>query len=113
MDPQAQGHGFQGGYAPAGQFPAPGKALCRGGTDAHTGEGTGTVGHGYIGNFPGCLAALLQQILGHDQQGLAVGQAGVLIVVPQQGAVFKQGHRSGLGGGLKGKQEHGRPLLQW
>ena len=61
-----------------------------------------TGGYGNSLNLLGCISAALDEIFCHGKQGLAVGQAGVLVVLPQQLSVFRQGHGSSLGTGLKG-----------
>ena len=45
-------------------------------------------------------------ILRHGKQGLAVGQARILVALPQQPAVLSQGGGAGLGGGFKGQNQH-------
>ena len=101
-DAQAQGHRLQGGDAVDGLFCAPGEALGSGNADADTGEGTGTGGNRQMRHVGGRLAADLQKVLGHDHQGLAVGQAGILVALRQQTPAVMEGGRAAFCGGLKG-----------
>ena len=60
------------------------------------------MGGSHSGHVLRRFAALLQKILRHDQQRLAVGQACILIDLPQQAGRFQQRHGSRFGGGFKG-----------
>ena len=65
------------------------------------------------GHVGGGLSALLQKVLRHDHQRLAVGQARILIAFPQQPLPVMERRRTGLCAGLKAQEQHGRPLLLW
>ena len=84
VNAQTFSHGFQGGHAVAGDFLTPGIALGGGDTDADAGERAGAFGNGHSLNILGGFAALLQYIFCHDHQGLAVGEAGVLVAFTQE-----------------------------
>ena len=99
---QVPGHGGQGRAAGAGFLRRPGQALGGGHPDAQPGEGTGPRRHGDEIHLGGGEAAGLQQVPGHGQQGLAVGQAGVEEGLGQEGFVLAQGHGGRCGGGFQG-----------
>ena len=65
-------------------------------------KGTGPRRHGDEIHLGGGEAAGLQQVPGHGQQGLAVGQAGVEEGLGQEGFVLAQGHGGRRGGGFQG-----------
>ena len=101
-DAQAQRHGLQGADTHQRQVAAPGEALGRGHADAHTGKGAGSVGNCHMGHCRYAEGALLQQVLRHDQQGLAMGKAGILVAFRQQLTVLPEADGGGFGRGLKG-----------
>ena len=99
---QGKRHGFQGADAITRHFPAPCETLCGGDADAHTGKGAGACGHGHRVYVVNSFAALMQQIFRHDHQGLAVGQASVLIAFRQKLSVLQQRRGGGFRAGFKG-----------
>ena len=99
---QGKRHGFQRADAVAGHFPAPRETLRGGNADAHAGKGAGACGHGHRVYVVNSFAALMQQIFRHDHQGLAVGQAGVLVAFRQKFLVLQQRRGGGFRAGFKG-----------
>ena len=89
-------------YADAGDTPLKGEPFHGSRTDAHTGKGAGACGHGHRVYVVNSFAALMQQIFRHDHQGLAVGQAGVLVAFPQKLPVLQQRRGGGFRAGFKG-----------
>lgn len=80
----------------------PSQTLGGGYADAQAGEGAGAFGHGHQVHVLHGEAAAPQKLLGHGQQGLAVGEAGVSEGLADEGLILAQGHGGGHGGGLQG-----------
>ena len=90
---QAPGHPRQGGTPGAGQLCRPGQPFGGGHADPQTCERPRPRRHSHQVQVSRSQAAGIQQTLGHGQQGLAVGQTGVLKALGDEGLVLAQGHR--------------------
>ena len=106
---QVLSHCQQGGYAAAGDFQRPGKALGGADADAKARKRPRALSHGNEAHSGSGEIGGAQHAVHQRHQGAAVGQAGILIGAAQHGAVFHHGGGYTFRRGFKSQNLHALP----